>query len=244
MADPRSLDVIIPTYKNPYWFTRLLLSLQRVKFPEIDTIFVIDNGGDFDAEPYRADLPLEVIRPGRNMGWTKALNIGLAQSKAPFVMFLNDDTEFEPDSDRLAKLLSHFDDPKVGAVGPATGIAMGLQSTSGPDIEQVALLIGFCVVMRRKALDEIGGMDERFQTGGDDLDISIRLKDAGYKLLIDRRVFVYHHAFKTGQRLYGNSGVKGGWNSKEAALQHFSLVAQKHGQEKLREVITVPANRF
>ena len=34
-----------------------------------------------------------------------------------------------------------------------------------------------------------------------------------YHLLADREVFVYHHGFKTGERVNGGPQIQGGWNS-------------------------------
>ena len=89
----------------------------------------------------------------------------------------------------------------------------------------------------RSALEEIGGLDERWTVGGDDIDLSIRLRAAGYRLILDRRVFVYHHAFKTGNRLYGNSRIPGGWNSQQMATRVYDMVAEKHGRDALMECI-------
>ena len=49
--------------------------------------------------------------------------------------------------------------------------------------------------------------------GGDDFDVSIRLRNAGYKLLIDPQSFLVHYGFKTGQRVHGGPDIRGGWNS-------------------------------
>ena len=230
-----SIDIIIPTYDNEYWLSRCLRSIAAAKFPELDRVIVVDNFGN--VEPNAISM---VARPGRNLGWTGGLIEGLKCSDAPFVMFLNDDTEFECFPDRLGRLLEHFSDDSVGMVGPATGIAMGAQALPGPDIEPTKLLIGFCQLIRRSALEKIGGIDASFVHGGDDFDLCIRLTDAGYKLVIDRRVFVYHHAFKTGNRLYGNSRIPGGWNSQEMATKVYERISDKYGKKRLLELIAAP----
>ena len=235
-----SLSIIIPTYSNRYWIARCLNSLVAAKMPEIDAVHIVDNHGDFKFLDCWSSLPIKVTRPGKNTGWTGALALVWPKIKTEFVMFLNDDTEFEILPDRLSILLSHFSDPSVGMVGPATGIAMGVQALDGPAIEDVKLLIGFCQIVRRSALEKAGGIDSQFLNGGDDLDISIRLRDAGYRLVLDRRVFVYHHAFKTGNRLFGNSRIPGGWNSQEMATRVYDQVTAKHGRERLMELIAAP----
>ena len=236
------VEIIIPTYQNAYWLKRCIQSLSDAKMPEISKVHIVDNGGDFYESAYFCPgITLSVSKPGRNLGWTSALTSVMPHVKSEFVLLLNDDTEFERLPDRLALMLRHFRDPKVAAVGPATGIAMGAQAIPGPDIERVKVLIGFCMLLRKSALDEIGGLDESFPNGGDDFDVCIRLADAGYKLVLDRRVFVYHHAFKTGQRLFGKANIPGGWNSQEMATDVYARIERKHGRERLLEMLQDPA---
>jgi GT2 family glycosyltransferase len=235
------VEVIIPTYDNAYWLRRCLRSLATAKMPELGIVHIVDNHGDFfESDYFCPGLELRVYKPGQNLKWTGALTYALPHVKSDFVLFLNDDTEFEVLPDRLEKLMSHFEDWKVGGVGPATSIALGSQAIAGPDIQEVKLLIGFCFLVRMAALREIGGLDEAFVNGGDDLDLSIRLLDAGYKLILDRRVFVYHHAFKTGMRLFGKANVPGGWNSQEMVSHVCSQITRKHGAEKLMNCIRDP----
>ena len=146
----------------------------------------MDNYGNVDPGLW-ADLALdmELSRPGKNLAWTGALKLAYPRVRSEFVMFLNDDTEFELRPDGLTKLLSHFDDPEVASVGPATGVAMGRQSVGGPDVEQVKLLVGFCVILRKSALEAVGGINDRWPLG-DDVDLSIRLNKAGKKMILDR----------------------------------------------------------
>jgi SAM-dependent methyltransferase len=142
---------------------------------------------------------------------------------------MNDDTYIPLPSIRWTNLLlNHFANPKIGAVGPTTNVVMGAQQIFSPipypqDILRVKFLIGFCVMVRRKALEEVGGIDDSLP-GGDDFDLSIRLRKAGYELLIDRNVFVYHHGFKTGQRVHGNH-----WNSMEMTENTNFALINKHG---------------
>lgn len=176
------------------------------------------------------DLPLHALTPGENLGWTGGLAFALKQSEAPFVLFMNDDAEFERKPDGLAKMLSHFADPRVAAVGPATGTAMGRQAVDGPDLEDVGVLVGFCMLVRTAHLIEVGGVLLDWDLG-DDIDLCIRFQNAGRRMLIDRRVFVYHHAFKTGVRVYGEPKKPGGWNSIEMVSATTQRLILKHGAE-------------
>jgi cellulose synthase/poly-beta-1,6-N-acetylglucosamine synthase-like glycosyltransferase len=151
-------------------------------------------------------------------------------------MFANDDI-FVPISStmwlhNMARVLQQY--PGVGAVGPASNCVMGLQniwSASSELYQDVPFLVGFCMMVRRKALDEVGGLDESFNTG-DDIDLSIRLRSGGYSLINARDTFVYHHGFQTGEMLYGKPDQPGGWNSLQMTEETNDHLIQKHGFKK------------
>jgi hypothetical protein len=94
---------------------------------------------------------------------------------------------------------------------------------------QARYLIGFCLLVRRSALDGVGGIDTTLP-GGDDIDLSIRLRAGGYTLVCDRSVFVYHYAFRTGVREHGDHTRPGGWNSQEMIGATANALIAKHGQ--------------
>jgi len=231
------IDVIIPTFANEYWLTRCLKSIADGPAKDIRSIIIVDNHGGLDENNYRdLYLPIQVIRPGENLGWTRALKFAYPRVTSEFVMFLNDDTEFETKPDRIEILLDHFKDPEVAAVGPGTGVAMGRQALPGPPLEPTKVLIGFCMLVRKSALDEVGGIHDQWNIG-DDVDLSIRFSKAGKKLLIDRRVFVYHHAFKTGTRIYGPARSKGGWNSLDMVSGITQKLVMEHGSDAVVDAL-------
>jgi hypothetical protein len=177
---------------------------------------------------------VEILEPGNNLGWEGGLKLGLKYipKDVEYVMFCNDDV-FLPYSSKfwLHDMLQWFKNPAVGAVGPTTNVVMGAQNIfNAINIPAFTtdLLIGFCMLLRRSALEKAGGIDDTLP-GGDDFDLSIRLVDAGYKLICDRNIFLFHHGFKTGERLHGNAMVGGGWNSYEMQQAVNTALIKKHG---------------
>lgn len=226
------LDIIIPTYNN-YSFLRPCLEslLVTMGSTEIVKIYVINNGDPRSCEFINHPC-IEVVNTGENKGWEGGLVEGLSRSTAPYVLFLNDDTFFPLSSLGWAQaLIQNFKYEGVGAVGPSSNVVMGEQSVfaHSPGVRMVVpYLIGFCMMVSREALDKAGGIDQSLP-GGDDLDLSIRLRLAGYSLITDKGVFVYHHGFKTGNRLYGDHSVSGGWNSVEHTEKINHALITKHG---------------
>jgi len=225
-----SIGILIPTWNNNEYLMPCLRSLLTPWFS--GHIYVVNNGEPENMDGID-DKRVTILQQESNLGWEGGLKKGLEASQEDFVVFMNDDT-YVPFSSIgwTDHLLTHFSDPRVAAVGPSTNVVMGAQQIFAPidpkeDVLNVKFLIGFCLMVRRSALNEVGGIDDTLP-GGDDFDLSIRLRNAGYKLLVDRNVFVYHHGFKTGERIHGTA-ASGGWNSMEMTERtNFSLI-NKHG---------------
>lgn len=235
------VDIIIPTFNNPQQLEQCIVSMIRARTSDqLFRVIIVNNGHEDSCNWIDKEHKfVKVVNTGKNLGWDGGIMEGLKHSDSEFVMFLNDDT-FIPGNSRLwiNNMLQHFRDQRVAAVGPSSNMVMGFQNMlARPDVEvfTTKFLIGFCVLMRRSAFDEIGGMDLELP-GGDDFDWSIRYRDAGYKLIVDRNVFVYHYGCQTGNRLFGDYHIEGGWNSPSYSEKVDTSIIRKHGFAKWWEI--------
>lgn len=208
------IDVIIPTFDNPNYVYPCVESLLTNKVTEdLIRIIVVNNGHPDSVKGLEAP-DVTILNAGRNLGWEGGLKLGLAQSKAPFVVFCNDDIIVPTQSKMWPNiLLQHFRYPDCAAVGPSSNCVTGLQSmfVQMPyAVFRTSFLIGFFMMVRREHLDLVGGVNDALPYHGDDIDLSIRLRQAGKYLVANREIFIFHHGFKTGQRENGAY-----WNSSE-----------------------------
>lgn len=225
--------IIVPTMDNRAFLEPMLASLLENTMGINYHVYVVNNGAP-DSCDWIEDSPIGVLQGGGNVGWERGLQLGLDISGAPLVLFLNDDTLFlRTQRDWLARLVADLDDPTVAAAGPSSNTVAGPQSTTqqlpAPRY-RARYLIGFCLLVRRSALDQVGGIDTTLP-GGDDIDLSIRLRQAGYTLVCDRRSFVYHYGFRTGERVHGDRTVPGGWNSPQMIAATRDTLIAKHGEQ-------------
>lgn len=157
-----------------------------------------------------------IVRDGLNRGFAEGCNEGARHANGKHLCFINPDTEvFQGWAEGLVQFLDtgakDITRP-IGAVGPISNFVAGLQHlvhhmNPGETWEKTAalarrglkgrgvdtkLLIGFFFMLRREVWDEVGGLDPVFFLGCDDLDFSLRLRDAGYDLVIASEVFVFH----------------------------------------------------
>jgi GT2 family glycosyltransferase len=161
---------------------------------------------------------LHVIRNPENRGFPAGCNQALAAARGAYTVFLNNDTVVtEGWLDGLIGPVLH-DWPKVGMVGAVTNAASPPQHVpvdytglsglaafaarrrrayAGKTIE-FPRLTGFCLLARREVLEQVGGFDERYGLGFfDDDDLCLRVRQAGYKLLVAQDVFIHHFGSRT-----------------------------------------------
>ena len=227
------VSIIIPTMDNPDYLSRCLRSILLFTSP-IHEIIVVNNGSKGSLYYVQENEKLKILHQDHNLGWMDGINVGAKHARGDYLLFLNDDTQIlDGDMEWLSRLIQPFKRENTGAVGPISNVVMGTQNFLNlgnyPKEYETTMLIGFCMLVSRKAYDEVGGLDAML-TGGDDLDFSIRLRSAGYKLVVRRDVFVYHHGFKTGQRVHGSD-----WTSAESIDKYNMGLIRKHGIKKWHE---------
>ena len=226
------VDIIIPTFDNVNQLSQCVESILAHKHVWPVKIIIVNNG-EAPLEQFFNQDEVTILDSSINRGWTGGLKFGLEHSNSQFVMFANDDI-FIPQSSSewlhgMVRVLSAHSD--CAAIGPSSNCVMGSQNIWAKprgSIFYTAFLVGFCVLTNRQILDEVGGVDENFYTG-DDIDLSIRYRIAGYKLIVLANVFVFHHGFQTGEKVHGKPDKPGGWNSRNMSDETTKHLIQKHG---------------
>jgi GT2 family glycosyltransferase/Flp pilus assembly protein TadD len=250
----RHLASIIVLCCNQLAYTRLCLeSVLRHTHTPYEMILV-DNGSTDETPSYleliRARPGPErvvVIRNADNKGFPAGCNQGLAAAEGQYIVFLNNDVVVTPNWLEALIKVAEQEGRDVGMVGPVTNYAPDPQRVSAPygselgrleafaesysaqfadRILPFARLTGFCLLARRVALDMAGGaFDEGFGLGFfDDDDLCIRVRQAGFRLLVAQGVFVHHF----GSRTFSALGI----NCKALLENNLAKFADKWGAEE------------
>ena len=240
MSKLSRVDIIVPTWNNIQYLLPMVSSVYTHKFYYPFRLIVVNNGHPESMLAVPTVPEIKIVQAGGNLGWEGGLKLGLQHADSDFVMFANDDIMIPTGSKTwLRNMMAYMGVPIIGAVGPTSNVVMGSQNIFMPVPEEflyARFLIGFCMLLRREALEKAGGIDEGLP-GGDDLDLSIRLRDAGYTLICDRNTFVYHHGFKTGERIHGTADKVNGWNSEQMSEKTNTALIRKHGFRKWYETL-------
>lgn len=234
-------SIIVPTWNNPEFFNPCVESIAKTGCLDgLCELIVINNG--LQNMDFLKEWPnTKVLTPGKNLGWEGGLELGLKHAQGDFICFQNDDTLIpKATQDLYSQLLWPFRNENVAAVGPATTVASGWHSvfrnTTPRTLTEVTYLIFFTVMVRKSDLEAAGGIDTS-APGGDDLDLCMRFRKLGKRVVVNPDAFIVHHAFKTGERVKGGSDKPGGWNSKEMSDRTNRWLIQKHGFKFYMETI-------
>jgi GT2 family glycosyltransferase len=130
----------------------------------------------------------------------------IENSKEDIICLLNNDTVVEKGWDRMIEVLK---DPKVGAVGPVTNNCGGRQKNMSKNgkVEEINDLSGFCYCFRKSVWEEVGRFPEDMPFYGQESIFNLKLKDHGYKLMVDRRVYVHHHKAQSYKKAIENKEI-------------------------------------
>lgn len=110
-------DVIIVNYNAGAFLARCVVSIPDF----VARVIVVDNGSQDDSlalleQAVPASARLQVIRTGKNLGFSGGCNVGIAASGAQHLLFLNPDCVLRPGAlERLLEVLQS--DPAIGMVG-------------------------------------------------------------------------------------------------------------------------------
>jgi GT2 family glycosyltransferase len=212
--------VVVVNWNRKELLRACLSSLAGQKGVEFETI-VVDNGSsDGSAELVEREFGARLIRNAENRGFCAANNQGIAAARGEFIALLNNDAEAEAgwlaalrdacsqaeDIGMAASKVLVWEDPrridKVGHLifpdGQNRGRGSGVLDRGQFDREEEVLWPDGCAAMyRKKMLDEIGGFDEDFFAYGDDAELGLRARIAGWRCLYTPRAVVRHHRSST-----------------------------------------------
>ena len=214
------VTVIVPVYNAKEHLERCLDALERNTSAPFKLILVDDASTEPGIEKVLRDarqrFDAKIIRNRENCGFTRSANAGLGATAADAVL-LNSDTEVGPRWLERLTYTAHASpgiatvsamSPNAGAfsiprIYETNGLIPGLskdehstllgRSTGGSRMS-VPTGHGFCMFIRREALDELGLLDEKhFPRGyGEENDFCMRAIKAGYRNVVDDRVIVHH----------------------------------------------------
>lgn len=219
------ISVIVLGYNHKDITIECLNSVVNSHYPDYEVIYV-DNNSDFDVNrEIGLRFPLvKIVRLAKNYLFAKGMNEGIKRANGKILFLLGNDTTIS--NKCLKEIDLYMRDKSIGCANAKmlnSGASWKRLNTSinrsgfmnifphtehfgEIDIGQCDDLIGDyacggAMVLRTSVLDDVGIFDEQFPYFWQDMDLSFRIKKAGYKIGFIPKALVWHRGGYTSKQM-------------------------------------------
>ena len=254
-VEVNNYSIVILTY-NQLEYTKVCIdSIKKYNGGENCEIIIVDNNStDGTVEWIKQQEGIKYILNEENKGFPAGCNQGIKIAKEDNDIFLlNNDTVIMPNSIFNLRMGLYYDE-QIGATGAISNSASYCQQISEeyndfneymnsalknniPNEERYEKrlkLVGFAMLIKRKVLNEVGLLDERFTPGNfEDDDLSFRILMKGYKLLLCKDSYIHH---------FGSVSFNVDMNKYSELLERNSLKFKEKWGFKSEEAVEIRVN--
>lgn len=252
------LSIIIPTRDKVDLLRSSIDALRQTIDLSLIELVIVDNGSvENETHSYLEKLKEQNVRilnfPGK-FNFSAICNFAARESTGDFLCFLNNDAQVLT-SNTLSSLMGRAAEPESGVVGPVImetpsiiqefGLAFGFRGIAGSlyskaqiqedgisgvfaSDHQVSAISFSCAVIKRQTFESLGGLDEDFAVGLNDVDFCYRAKKAGLKNFVVSSALVLHKGYGTRSKM---STLRGGLR----AIQEILLFLTKHPEFSFKD---------
>lgn len=226
-------SVVVLNWNGRDLLSQFLPSIVGLCYPNKEIIVVDNASNDGSVELLAQQFPdVRVVQNEDNYGTAEGSNIGARHARGEYIFWISNDMEVEPamldsmietaESDSTIGICTC----KMRRYDMETGPSEVLDSVGG-DIDlfgfpyargigeidrgqwdasrEVFFSFGGAMLIKRRVLEHIGGYDPDYFTLADDIDLSWRVRLAGYQVVVDPRAVLYHRGSATLGTLFGRS---------------------------------------
>ncbi|KPA10799.1 Glycosyl transferase, group 2 family protein [Candidatus Magnetomorum sp. HK-1] len=196
--------------------------VKKTDYPNIEYIIVANNfKSEQDrhrVDKLNKHKNIRVIYYEKSFNYSVINNFAVTQAKGKIIGFLNDDL-IAISSNWLKEMVSHVLRPEIGVVGAKLyfknntiqhgGVILGLEGVAGHAhrhfpknspgyfgrtslVQNFSAVTGACILIRRDVFNEIKGFDKNLSVEYNDIDLCLRIRDKGYRILWTPYAELYH----------------------------------------------------
>lgn len=224
------VSIVVPVFNRLELTRNCMSAVVRNTPPDSYELVVVDNASSDGTREWllaqQQECALHAVINLENRGFAAACNQGARAARGQYVLFLNNDTEVEPNW--IEPLIDVLDtEPQVGAVGSKLLFADRTIQHAGvivvdhrklgdpllalhifarlpeahPDANarrSYKAVTAACMLVRRDAFWLCGGFDESYWNGYEDIDLCFALAQRGFSIVYEPRSVVIHHESQSG----------------------------------------------
>jgi GT2 family glycosyltransferase len=211
------VSIIVVNWNGKEYLRDCFPSLRAQTFSDYEVILVDNGSNDGSVEFTQENFPgwVRILPNARNEGFSGGNNRGIRAASGRYIVLLNNDAQADPCwLEELVKVAE--ENPRAGMLACKIYLQGGskiidnvghliyrdglnrgrgrLEADHGQydQIEEVLFPSGCAALYRREMLEEVGLFDENFFAYGDDTDLGLKGRLAGWKCLYVPRAIVHH----------------------------------------------------
>lgn len=201
-----AVSFVIITYRRPGYLQRALDSIVKQNYRPLE-IVVLDNGNELTTDIFAnlsdSEITTRLIVSESNLGVSRGRNLGMEQSSGEILICMDDDA---------VCLTVDFVEQVIDALkGDRSRAAIACRSVDeqgqilryelprtvrdkdvGSEVPEVPYFVGVSLSLRKSALQTVGGFPDSHFYGAEEYDLSLRLVDAGYRIVYVHGAVVQH----------------------------------------------------
>lgn len=242
---PKTSAVIL-SYNTKDYIIQCLDSIWNTVPLDRCQVIVVDNASTDDSVEYLRTLDwIKLIENDENHGFPGGCNDGIKNAEESNDIYLLNSDTILPTNALFWLKMGLYESAGIASTGSITNYAANGQSAKvdGQTIDDFVsagvrnnvpmefpylyktFLIGFSLLLKRKALDEVGLLDERFNPGNsEDIDLGLRFLRYGKRNLLCLNSFVFHYGSRSFAELQ-----KSGQNYSDLLEKNENKLVEKLG---------------
>jgi GT2 family glycosyltransferase len=218
------VSIIIPHKGQTAMLDKCIQSIHARTAYRNYEIIIVDNGGsDLEALKSLAALPYRIVSFHEPFNFSRMNNLAARECKGEYLLLLNNDTEVISPF-WLTAMLGYAQLPEIGAVGAKlyyphdsiqhAGVVLGMRGIAGHwlyrfprdsrgyfnslhTVRNFSAVTAACVLMRTDVFESVGGFNEELAVSYNDVDLCLRIRQAGYRIVWVPEAELYHCEFAT-----------------------------------------------
>ena len=221
------VSIIIPTRNSADDLRQCIQSLRSTDYPHTEILIIDNQSNDPDSLAFLAELDrradCRVLQYPHPFNYAAMHNWAVPQCKGEYLCLLNNDTE-TLSANWLRDMISHAQRSDVGAVGAKLlypdgtiqhgGVVLGLRTIAGHAhrtydrescgysgraamIQNYSAITAACLVISKSHWNLMGGMSSDLTVAFNDVDLCLRLQEAGLRNIWLPHAILYHHESKS-----------------------------------------------
>lgn len=220
------ISIIIPNKDQKDTLEQCLLSIEKSSYKNYEIIIVENNSEDENTFRYYEKIKSDTVKVvywDKEFNYSAINNFGVQHAKGDYILLLNNDVKVI-NEDWLEEMLSHCQRREVGIVGAKlyypddtiqhAGIIIGIGGVAGSIFvgmnkkysgylhkaciqQDLSAVTAACMMIKRSVYEEVGGLNEKLKVAFNDVDFCLRVRRAGYLIVYNPYVELYHYESKT-----------------------------------------------